>query len=177
MAMATKWMGLSVAAALLVTSMPAMARPGHGWGGGWGRPSYGHGWGGGYRYGHRSGPDFGDFLLGAVIVGGIAAVAANASNRNSGPRVDRGYDSRADGDQDRAADACAAAAENQASRYSSDSRVTDISLVSRDGDGWRVEGTLASGDGRDYRDNRRFQCGVRYGRVDFLQLGDQTAFR
>ena len=171
-------MGLGVAVALLATSMPAMARPGYGWGGGWNGPGYGHGWGGGHRYRHRGGLDFGDFLLGAVIIGGIAAVAADASNRGSSSRRDGAYGNRGDdADQNGAVDACAAAAERQASRYSSDARVTDISMVSRDGDGWRVEGTVASDDGRDYRDSRSFQCGVRHGRVDFLQLGDQTAFR
>lgn len=177
MAMANKWMATGVAAALLATSMPAMARPGYGWSGGWSGPGYGHGWGGGYRHRDRDRFDFGDFLLGAVIIGGIAAVAADASNRKGRPRQNGADGNRADDDQNRAVDVCSAAAESQASRYSNKARVTDISLVRRDGDGWRVEGMVASGDGRDYRDDRSFQCGVRYGRVDFLQLGDQTAFR
>ena len=69
MAMAKRWMATGVVAALLATSMPAMARPGYGWGGGWNGPGYGHGWGGGYRHRDRDRFDFGDFLLGAVIIG------------------------------------------------------------------------------------------------------------
>lgn len=46
---------------------------GCGWGGGW----YGGGWGGGWR---RRGPSAGEVLAGVAIVGGIAAIAANANN-------------------------------------------------------------------------------------------------
>lgn len=181
-----KWIGLGTAAALLATSMPAMARPRYGYPG-YGQPGYGHGYPGyGYRRHHGDGFDFGDFLLGAVIAGGIAAVATGAMKNATRPgrddRTGTGSDPRRDGrgatgEQGEAADACAAAAERQASRYASDARVTDISRVSRDGDGWRVEGVVSTGDERSYRDQRNFQCGVRYGAVDFVQLGDELAIR
>ncbi|AGH49519.1 hypothetical protein G432_08970 [Sphingomonas sp. MM-1] len=175
--------GLGVAAAMLATSMPAMARPGHGWG--YPRPGYGHG--GGYRHHRGNGFDFGDFLLGAVVAGGIAAVATNGfgtrdSNRDDGDadwNGDRGRgqaDDRADtAAQDEAADACAAAAERQAGRISTDARVTDISRVSRDGEGWQVQGVVETGPAA--ADRRSFLCGARAGQVDFVQLGNELAIR
>lgn len=167
------WIGAATAAALLATSMPATARPRYGYY----PPGYGHGWHGDYgRRRHRDGFDFGDFLLGAVVAGGIvAAVASARKDKNGRPRDDRASaPPRLDGEQNAAADACADAAERQAG---GDARVTDVRSVSRDGDGWRVEGTIASGDDRSYRDERGFQCGVRYGRVDFVQIGDELAVR
>ena len=47
----------------------------------------------------------------------------------------------------------------------SHSRVTGIDSVGREGDGWRVEGTVDAGRG-----DRGFSCGTRYGRVDYVQL-------
>jgi len=171
-----KWIGLGAAAVLLATSMPAMARPRYGYHHYPVRayPVYGYGhYGRGYRH---DGFDFGDFLLGAVVAGGIAAVVANSQDRDGRP--DRGRVAPPpDEDHDAAADACSAAVERQAGRYSGDARVTDVDVVSRDGDGWRVEGVVQTGDDRSYRDSRRFQCGVRYGQVDFVQLGDELAVR
>lgn len=169
----SRWVGIGTAAALLATSMPAMARPRYGYH----SPAFGNGYGHyGRRY-HRNRFDFGDFLLGAVIAGGVVAAVSSARDRDRRPREDRA-DSRAfDHDQEAAADACASAVERQASRNSDDARVTDVDRVNRDGEGWRVEGVVATGDERSYGDTRRFQCGVRYGQVDFVQLGDELAVR
>lgn len=164
-----KWIGAATAAALLATAMPAEARPRYGYH----PPGYGYGYGHGRRH-HRDGFDFGDFLLGAVVAGGIVAAVASARDRDGRPRGDRASSPPRDGEQDAAADACADAAERQAG---GDARVTDVRSVSRDGDGWRVEGTVTTGGDSSYRDDRGFQCGVRYGRVDFVQLGDRLAVR
>ncbi|VWX56300.1 conserved exported hypothetical protein [Sphingorhabdus sp. 109] len=128
---------------------------------------------------HRSGIDGGDVLAGILVIGGIAAIASAASQsnrdrryddrdyRDTAPRYDdRRSDNRYDsstGDMDQAISACSDAAERQAGR---DTRVSEIQAVSRDGAGWRVEGTLTNSN------QRTFLCGASQGRVDFVQLGN-----
>jgi hypothetical protein len=132
---------------------------------------------------HRGGIDGGDVLAGILVIGGIAAIASAASKNNRDRRYeDRDYrsdnqrydDRRADarndsrydrgtGDMDSAINACSDAAERQAGR---DARVSEIQSVSRDGVGWRVEGSLSNSD------QRTFLCGANQGRVDFVQLGN-----
>lgn len=58
---------------------------------------------------------------------------------------------------------CSNAAVQQAGR---DARVSDIQSVSRDGNGWRVEGGLSNNQ------SQSFLCGSSNGRVDFVQIGD-----
>ena len=142
----------------------------------------------------RGGIDVGDVIAGALIIGGIAAVASAAGGRNRGYNdgyvyEGRGYDGygydRA-GSSRQAVEQCVYAAERNASRYSyrgSGAQVTDIRNINRKRDGYTVKGRIAvntnnrdwrRGWGNDYRgwDNRysgydagKFTCDVRYGRV------------
>ena len=140
----------------------------------------------------RGGIDAGDIIAGALIIGGIAAVAS-AAGRNRGYGYDdgyvyegRGYDryDRA-GNPRQAVEQCVYAAERNASRYSygGGAQVTDIRNIDRRRDGYTVRGRIAvntrsnnwrRGWGNDYRgwndnyrgyDAGRFTCDVRYGRV------------
>lgn len=166
---------LAGAALVLSSASPALARP---WGhGGWDRPGWGsHGgsWGGHRRYRgyrHRDGFDFGDFVLGAIVAGGIAAAIASAKDRDRDGGRDRDgrYGARDSAAENRAAELCSEAAEREAGRRGDrDARVEDISYVGRDGDGWRVEGRLADRD--RYQDGAPFVCGVTDGRIDYVRI-------
>lgn len=124
------------------------------------------------RDGHDDRIDAGDVIAGALIVGGIAAIAAAASD-NDRDRYDdrrydgrdrRGYDDRYYGDRRggsarSAVERCVTAAERQASRYSYGGRadVTDIRDIDRTRDGYRIKGRIAVNTrGHDWRrsDNR-----------------------
>ncbi|MBD3730777.1 MAG: hypothetical protein IE933_13840 [Sphingomonadales bacterium] len=164
--------GTAAAGAMAVTAVsPAMARD---------------------RDRHGDGIDAGDIIAGALIIGGIAAVASAASKDrgyNGGGYYDGGYDrdyyrsSRYDrgyGDNPRqAVEQCVNAVSRDANRYSRGrARVTDIRDVDRKRGGFRVKGTLVvnernRGWNRDYGysrggydyDSGRFTCDIRYGRV------------
>lgn len=124
----------ALAAAFSMAAAPATAR------------GYHH-----HRWHHRDRVDGGDVLAGALIIGGIAAIASAASKRNreaSAPPVlpaDRqGY--AYDGGErsaglDRAADMCADAVER------GPDRVASVDSVTRDGAGWAVSGALETGAG------------------------------
>jgi len=140
------------------------------------------------RYDHDDGIDAGDIIAGALIIGGIAAVASAAGrDRDYYDDGYRGYDRgyyRA-GSPRRAVEQCVYAAERNASRYSWGGRaeVTDIRDIDRRRDGYTVRGRIAvntrnnywrRGWGNDWRgwndnyrgyDAGRFRCDVRYGRV------------
>jgi hypothetical protein len=153
-----------------------------------------NGYRGGRGYRRHGHVDAGEVIAGAIILGGIIAVASAASKDRRGD--DRRYDDRdyrdrddqrsqepraderseASGRFDRGAmdvaiESCANAAERRAG---DNARVDAITSVSRDGNGWRVEGTL---------DNRRsgiagegFLCGTdSAGQVAFVQIGDDVA--
>lgn len=142
----------TVAALAMVASVasPAAARP------------Y---WGGHGYYHHHGGDAFDNFLLGGLLIGGAVAIASSAS-RDDRPvyRSDTVVDVRDAGDEARAVTSiCSDAAEGM-----SHSRVTGIDSVGREGDGWRVEGTVDAGRG-----DRDFSCGTRYGRVDYVQLAQR----
>ena len=129
----------------------------------------------------------GEVIAGALIIGGIAAIASASSSSRRGDR----YDDRA-GNPRQAVEQCVNAAERNASRYSyrGNAQVTDIRNVDRKRDGYTIKGRIAvntqgrewrrgdnrygSGWGNDYRgyndnyrgyDSGRFTCDVRYGRV------------
>ncbi|KPL67969.1 hypothetical protein SZ64_07460 [Erythrobacter sp. SG61-1L] len=121
------------------------------------------------RNGHDDRIDAGDVIAGALIIGGIAAIAAAASDNDRGydrgyDRDRRGYDDRYYGDRRggsarEAVEQCVRAAERQASRYSYGGRadVTDIRDIDRTRDGYRVKGRIAVNTrGHDWRrgDNR-----------------------
>ena len=130
---------------------------------------------------HDNGIDAGDIIAGALIIGGIAAVASTVG-RNRGnndgyvyegsgydQRYDQRYDNRNDGryynqagDSRQAVEQCVYAAERNASRasYGGTSQVTDIRQIDRKRDGYTVKGRIAvntrnanwrQGWGNDYR--------------------------
>lgn len=142
-----------------------------------------------------NGIDAGDVIAGALIIGGIAAVAAAASNdRDDYNYRGRGYgnDYYRAGNSRAAVEQCVHAAQRNANRYSygGGARVTDIREIDRKRDGYTIKGRIAVNQmGRDWRrgDNRygrgwdndyrgwnnsyrgydsgKFTCKVRYGRV------------
>ena len=145
---------LGTAALLTVSAAPAQARGWHG---------YGHR--------HHDRVDAGDVLTGIGILAGIAIIASAASKSDrqdrapeprsypSYPEDDGGYQSSRSGggDVSSAVQSCSAEVERRA-----DATVSEIGSVTRDGDGWRVEGTLDTG--------RTFTCGATDGRTDYVQL-------
>ena len=114
-----------------------------------------------------NGIDVGDVIAGALIIGGIAAVASAANrNRNGGyvyegnggyndPYYNGRYDPRYDdrynnqytnaGNSRQAVEQCVYAAERNANRYSygGNSQVTDIRNIDRKRDGYTVKGRIA----------------------------------
>ncbi|MBT2133348.1 hypothetical protein KK137_03280 [Croceibacterium sp. LX-88] len=115
---------------------------------------------------HRDndGIDAGDIIAGALIIGGIAAVASAVGrdndryNRYDGGdygRYDRGYDNRyaRAGNPRQAVEQCVNAAERGANRsYRGNSQVTDIRNIDRKRDGYTVKGRIAVNTaGRDWR--------------------------
>jgi hypothetical protein len=105
----------------------------------------------------RDGIDAGDVIAGALIIGGIAAVAAAASDhdRNDyrdydygrggyrGGYDDRGYGYNGGNARD-AVERCVATAESQATRYSyGRADVTDIRSIDRKRNGFTVKGRIA----------------------------------
>ncbi|HYD25893.1 MAG TPA: hypothetical protein VEB68_13970 [Croceibacterium sp.] len=136
----------------------------------------------------NDGIDAGDIIAGALIIGGIAAVASAAGGRNRGYNDGYVYEGRGynrSGNSRQAVEQCVYAAERNASRYSrgGGAQVTDIRNINRKRDGYTVKGRIAvntgnrnwrSGWGNDYRgyndrysgyDAGKFTCDVRYGRV------------
>ena len=135
----------------------------------------------------------GDILIGALILGGIAAVAAIADDddrhdrryrdldyrhNDRYDRYDR-YDRRGYGSSrhngDAAVNQCIRAVERTAERYGGGrAEVTQVRDVDRERRGWEVKGRLAVQDyrhnGRRHDRNRgwdegRFTCDIRNGRV------------
>jgi len=174
MKMLRRAIGSAAMAAMLATSAtPALARPGYGWGG--------HGgWGGYGRHWHRhDGDGFGNFLLGAIVAGGIVAIASSAAKDKQGrdngvvyggndAPSPRDRHSWTDAEND-AANVCADGAEALASRRGVDTRVDDIDYIDRDGGGYRIEGRMEGGQG--------FNCGVRNGELSYIQFADRVALR
>lgn len=128
-----------------------------------------------YARDRDNGIDAGDVIAGALIIGGIAAVASAASRdrgydyRTRGYGYDdnryddrRGYNNNRYGNSRQAVEQCVYAAERNANRYSYGGRakVTDIRKVDRKSYGYKVEGRIAvntrnndwrRGWGNDYR--------------------------
>ena len=143
----------------------------------------------------HNGIDAGDIIAGALVIGGIAAVAGAIGNDrgyngtyggpyygdyNGGYGDYNGrYDSRYgnnynSGNPRQAVEQCVSAAQ----RGAYGARVTDIRSVDRNRYGYRIKGTVVvnergSGWGRDYNyrnagrnyDQGKFSCDVQYGRV------------
>lgn len=168
----------AVAATVIAASTPALAHDG--------------------RYRGRDGIDAGDVIAGALIIGGIAAIASAGSRGGWGH--DRYYDSRRYDRDDygyyrngygsrRAVEQCVRAAQRDASRYGR-ARVTDITSISRTYGGYEVRGRLIVASryyrgwdhdrwdrygydydryGDDY-DKGRFSCSTRYGDIEDLRF-------
>lgn len=114
--------------------------------------------------GHDGGVSAGDVIAGALVIGGIAAIASAASNNDhygyNEVRYDgRGYDGGYGGygyraNPRQATEMCVNAATRQAARYSYGGRaqVTDIRSVNRNRDGYTVKGRIAVNTaGRNWR--------------------------
>ena len=121
---------LAAGTALLAASAPAQARPGD--------------------RRHNDGIDAGDVIAGALIIGGIAAIASAGSNNNRyGRGYGRGYDDRGYGNDGynngygsrQAVEQCVRAAQREAGRYGW-ARVTDVSSIHRVRGGYEVRGRL-----------------------------------
>jgi hypothetical protein len=159
------------------------------------------------RYDHRDrdGISAGEIIAGALIIGGIAAVASAGRDRDyrydrRGRYNDRRYNDRRynrRGNPRSAVEQCVYAAERTANRYSYGGRaqVTDIRDVDSKRYGYKVKGRIAvntrnngwrRGWGNDYRgwnsrysgyDSGRFTCEVRYGRVVDLDFSGIRGLR
>lgn len=106
----------------------------------------------------------GDLIVGALIVGGIAALLSR-NGQSYSFNDDNGYRSR------RAVRKCVRAVRRDARRagYGS-AEITRIFEVFREPNGWRVRGGLSVNEGRD---SGRFKCdlyGGRVGAVDYRGL-------
>ena len=165
--------GSATALALVFgAAAPAAAGP-WGWGGGYGHGDYGRGYGGYGGYGHHHGGDtFGNVLLGAIIGGGLVAVATSASRNRATPSRtgdDQRDDLRGEGSDAReVASMCSDAIEHMARGH-----VSSIDSVDRDGPGWRVDGVVDV----DHDGDRHFFCDVRDGRIETVQLAGASAHR
>ena len=116
----------------------------------------------------RDGISAGEIIAGALIIGGIAAVASAASNNNdrydrdyrydrAGYGYNQGYGYRNDyawrGNPRQAVEQCVYAAERNAGRYSyGRADVTDVRDIRQTRFGYEVRGRIAvNGNGRDWR--------------------------
>jgi hypothetical protein len=145
------------------------------------------------RHHDNDGISAGEVIAGALVIGGIAAIASAANNDRDGRYYRDGrYDDRRGysgyGNPRQAVSQCVAAAENNARRYTRGrADVTDIRRVDRIRGGYQIQGRIAvqngryndgrrygNGWGNDYRgwndnlrgyDAGRFTCNVRNGRV------------
>ena len=137
----------------------------------------------------------GEVIAGALIIGGIAAIAAAASDKDHdnygyGDRYDRhgkrGY--RYDGagyyrmgSRD-VVQRCVSAAQSNASRYSHGrADVTEIRDIVRKRNGYDVKGTIVVDGRRGWSHHRydsgRFTCKVRYGRIADLDFSGIRGLR
>lgn len=147
----TKSATVAATTAMLLASTAAVARPGD------------------WRHG-RDRIDAGDVIAGALIIGGIAAIASAASNdrydrddryRGNGYRYDRGYDDYGyfnNGYGSRTAvDQCVRAAQSEARRFGW-ARVTDVTRIDRIRGGYEVRGRVVVQD-RDWGGWRGYRGG------------------
>lgn len=148
--------GTAAAAAMAVCSTPVMAN---------GRDNGGIG--------------TGEIIAGALVIGGIAAIAAASNNRRN--HFDRGgfnNDFRPRDGSRRAVNQCIRAAEIEASRFGGRADVTQIRDIDRRRDGFRVDGRIIVSDNfrgqrgfrRGFEDNGRFTCFTDRGRVSDVRF-------
>lgn len=138
------------------------------------------------RYRDRGGVDTGDVIAGALIIGGIAALAGAFDGDDRRDRRFRGYDRRFDrgynrgfrGGPQRAIERCIRVAERQARRFGGwrFADVTQIRDVDRTRYGFRIRGRMqVEGNPRFRRnfDRGRFTCYVERGtrpQIDFRSI-------
>ena len=138
------------------------------------------------RYRDNDGISAGEVIAGALIIGGIAAIASASNNNRDRYRDNRYRDNyyRSNGNPRRAIDQCVRVAENQARRAGYRyANVVDINRVNDTRRGWNISGRIEVDGARGYRDQRRgydrgydrrgynrgdsgrFSCEIRRGRV------------
>lgn len=154
--------GTAAAAAMAVSATPAMARD---------RDNDGIG--------------AGEIIAGALIIGGIAAIASASNNNRDRYAYDRaGYrgDYRHQDGSRFAVNQCVRAAEREAARYGGRANVTQIRDIDRKRYGYRVKGNIVVADGyngyrgnrgyrgRGYQDSGSFTCFTDRGRVSDVRL-------
>jgi hypothetical protein len=158
-------LGMAASALVMTSSVPAMAR------------DYGYGGYDGYGHHHRDHDriDGGDILTGIGILAGIAILAGavssssknRARSRQSYPETypsqteNRSYSVNSD-DVGTAVSACSQAVERRGG-----GQVDEIRSVSRDGNGWRVEGVVGA-----RRNSDSFTCVSTNGQVDSIRIGE-----
>lgn len=121
----------------------------------------------------RGGIGAGEIIAGAVVIGGIAALAGAFDNDRDHRRYDyRDRDFRGDrwdrggfgfaGNPRTAVDRCVRAAENQARRFGGYryADVIDVRDIDRTRDGFRVRGRIDVGGGWNRNDRGRFTCRI-----------------
>lgn len=141
-----------------------------------------------YRHWDRhDGIDVGDVIVGAIIIGGIAAIASeiNKSRENNGTVYGDRDRNRNGSDENAAVKACSNAAEERAYESGRSGRVADITSVDRAGRGYRVRGIIEyyadkgwenRSRNQDYgQDEARFSCSFSYGQVDDIWIDDGRA--
>ena len=160
----------SVAAEIPVQPAPASAVPDLSWDAGESSDYHRR-----YRYRRHRGVSAGDVLTGVLIIGGIAAIANSAKQREERRRdyrdVDyrddryRDRDSRYRTDDVRGIDRAVSQCVREIER---DVRVESVDSVDRSADGWQVGGTLYNGDA--------FTCRIGPdGRIEDVDYSDRQA--
>ena len=130
-----------------------------------------------YRDRDNDGISAGEIIAGALIIGGIAAIASSSNRDRRNDRYRNDY-YRHNGNPRRAIDKCVRVAENQARRAGYRyANVVDISNVRDTRRGWNIHGRIEVDGQRGYRDRRgyrgynnradrgSFRCQIRRGRV------------
>jgi hypothetical protein len=125
-----KFIAVAASGALLLAAAPAQA--------------------GGWHHHHHDDVDAGDVVAGAVIVGGIAAIASAITQGNRQK-------------QDAAVEGCSTEAENRTGGH-----VAEIRHVGKNKGYYVVEGWLDGGDGGP---RRSFGCTIRNGSIYSFQSG------
>ena len=138
-----------------------------------------------YRHWDRDRVEFGDLVVGAIVVGGIAILASEIARARDNNGTIFGNDrKRRPSVENAAVEACARAAQRRVRDEGRNARVRDITDVQRLGDSVKVRGVVEyRPSGNWNRDDgygwssARFTCGYTLGRIDYLRLDDGYAWR
>lgn len=130
-----------------------------------------------YRDRDNDGISAGEVIAGALIIGGIAAIASAGDRdryRDRRYRDQRNNYYRSNGNPRRAINKCVRVAENQARRAGYRfANVIDINRVRDTRRGWNITGRIQVDGARGYRDQRR---GYRGDRRGYNRRGDTGRF-